>query len=260
MPSRLLTTSEALDLIQQEAAAERAAAGPDAPDPCPWVGVSTSWIYQVAKRTRDPLPCVTDQKGKHRLFDSDAVLTWFAEEFERRQDAEAPDLISTVATGVLITATAVATELGMHPNTMAQRLRTYSVKPARANGKATYYRLRDIIRTLTEALKTDDPDSLPPRERDAHWRAEARKDELLRSRGDLVPVDQARAAFGRLAGVLRDFYDLIPDMLEHRCGLSADALSQIQAEIDSARSSHANAVESLLATLLAEPKPEPAHD
>jgi hypothetical protein len=266
--ARLLTTAETLELLLAEAGAERGAVDQGAPDPCPWVGGTTQWLRDMARRGEHPLPMAAPgQRGKSALFDPEAVREWFAEEFERRLADTGTPVLAGETTGILLTASMLAREIAIHPQTLARRLREYHVQPARVAGTHTYYRLGDMLAALTAAQRVEDPDSLPPTDRDAHWRAEARKDDVMKARRELVLTREAVAVVNALATLLRDAVDLIPDALESRCRLPAEALETVELEMDAVRRQIAIRVRELqeqmqpsrIPVLLAseEPAPEP---
>lgn len=242
----LVKIDEAWALVQAEAAAEREAAEPGADDPCAWVGGTPQWIRLMTKRASNPLPIAGyGNPNRAALFDPQTVREWFAEEFERRAAATEATVIGSQSTGILLTASMLARELGMHPQTLARRLREYNVQPARVGSVSTYYRLCDMLSALTAAQRVEDPDSLPPSDRDAHWRAEARKDDVLKTRRELVQTREAVGVLNALASLLRDACDLIPDALESRCQLSSAALAVVEREIDNVRSQIATRVREL---------------
>ncbi len=249
----LLSVDQTVALLLAEAEAERAVADPTAPDPCAWVGSSRGWVDDLIKRPLNPLPVHVRGKGHrgggHRLHPG-AVRQWFAEEFERRNAPPTPDaIIASPDTGILLTASALARELGMHPQTLTRRLRDYRVEPRRQTAGVTWYRLSDMLGALTAAAKAEDPSTLPPQDRDAHWRAEAREDEVRKSRRELIPVGEALGLMNTLAGALRDFYDLIPDTLEGKCGLGPEALALVERELDDARRANAAQLREIQAQL-----------
>jgi hypothetical protein len=259
MAEDLITTAELLRFFAAEADAERAVAGDGAPDPCPWVGTTTQWVSKMVTRPRNPLPvAVPGAVGRPSLYVPADVRLWFAEEFERQLPA---DVLISPETGVLLPYYILAREIGMHPSTLAKRIADYAVQPARHSGTKTLYRLRDLYEALLAATKAEDPDALPPSDRDAHWRAEARKDEVMTKRRDLVTAKDAEATLSALAVVLRDACDLIPDALEARCHLPAAALELVVEAIDATRRDISAKVVALRAELLTQapdPDPEPA--
>jgi hypothetical protein len=248
----LLTSKETLTLLQSEAAAKRAAADLAAPDPCAWLGNDRVWIHKMVDRAVNPLPAYTREgQGRATQFDPAAVRQWFAEELDRRASPPADDVMVCGPDGVLLSASTFAREIGTHPQTLARRLRDYRVDPRRVIGGHPYYRLRDILDALNAAAKTQDPNSLSPQDRDAHWRAEAREDEVRKNRGELIPVNDALNLVHVLASALRDGCDLIPDALEAKCNLSPEALAVVENEIDNVRRTMAAGLRDTQARLLA---------
>lgn len=232
----LVNTTEALGLLLAEAKDERALMEPGDPDPCRWVGTNTAWVVRMVSRPEDPLPCeIPGPKGRGHRFNPIAVRQWFAEELERQAERRAQPILSSPSTGLLVTASAVALDLGMAPQTMQKRLRDYQVQPVKREGTAVYFRFKDVLQTLLQVTKDEDPDSLPPVDRDAHWRAESRKDQVLKERRELVDRSEASTVLARLAGVLRDSCDLITDRLEALHLLAPEVLETVQNEMDATR-------------------------
>lgn len=260
----LLTTAEALALIHEAAAQMRAVAEPGEPDPCAWVGTNRVWMSTLYSRPEHPLPIAIpgSRSGGHR-FDPRDVREWFAQEYARHQAKREVGVISGEATGILLTASALARELGQHPNTLAKRLREYRVEPVRTNNQAAYYQLGDMLAALTAGAQIDDPDSLPPTDRAAFWAAEARRDAVMQARSELVSTREAVVVLNALCGVLRDGCDLVVDAVESRCSVAPDVLAVIEGEMDSVRRQIANKIRELQVQLrqdaaeaLSEPEPE----
>lgn len=240
--AKLLSTTELITLFAHEAAAERAVADPNQPDPCSWYQPSVGWVMRMSHREPDPLPVAIPGgrgKGNSHRFDVGDAREWFAAEVERHLAKREAEILTGAATGVLMTCTMLARELGTAPDTLAKRLRDWKVQPARQSTSHTYYRLADMLGALQAAAKAEDPDSLPPTERDAHYRAEARKDDLMKSRRELIPVSEAIPLINSLASLLRDFYDLVEDTLETQCGLPPPAILAVRQQLDEVRTAQA---------------------
>lgn len=247
----LLSLREVREVLAAEVRAVRAALAEGARDP--WLrGYSDSdhWVRTQTVREVDPLPIAArgaaGRGGGHR-FDRSAVLAWFGRELERRQQAVAGDVIQGEGDGAtLLTAVGFAREIGKSPQDFQRRLADYGVEPARVtDGGRRYFRLADLVEALLGSARQDDPDSLSPTDRDAHYRAEGRKDSLLLSRRELVTTGDAVAVVNALAGLLRDACDLIPDALESRCQLPPEALAVVERELDACRAGIADQVRQL---------------
>lgn len=252
----LLSLREVREVLAGEVRAVRAALAPGARDPFSR-GYSDSdhWVRAQTERETDPLPIaqrgVGGGRGGGHRFDQAAVRAWWSRELQRRQHAADGDVIQGEGDGgTLLTAIGFAREIGRTPQDLQRRLADYGVQPARVtDGGRRYYRLADLVEVLLAGARQDDPDSLPPTDRDAHYRAEARKDALLLSRRELVTTADAVTVVNALAGLLRDACDLIPDALESRCQLAPEALVVVERELDVCRAGIADQVRQLAARL-----------
>lgn len=196
-------------------------------------------ILQLVNRDRDPLPTVGPvAKGKPAWFDWDHVLEWFDAEVDRRAAGQQNTVVS-LTDGIQLTVSAFARELGRHPQTVARIVNEWNVEPiarrATRGGETDFYRLRDLLDAITASTTDTDPDSLPATERDAYYRSEMRKDELLRNRRELVRVDEAIEIFNAVVSPLRDAFDLLPDALERQAKLTPEALVIVETVADNFR-------------------------
>lgn len=224
---------------------------------------TTRTITAWASRAENPLPSSrsnTGQRAQYR-FDWDEVLEWLEAESDRLE-AATPETISSLATGIQVTVRAIARELEADPQTILRRIQTWNIRPVDRRtiqgGAVDYYQLRHILDALTASARTEDPDSLPAIERDAYYRSEMRKDELRKSRRELIEADEARAILAEIVAVRRDFYDLLPDILETEATLLPEALELVQRQIDKARAREAETLLELNARLTPQPVAEAA--
>lgn len=207
-------------------------------------------IQAWAARSEYALPSTRSNTGPRAQyrFDWDEVLEWLEREADRQESAN-PEFLSTAATGIQVTARALSRELEMSPETLLARLRDWNVRPVDRRtvqgGAVDYYRLRHILDALTASQRAEDPDSLPAAERDAYYRSEQRKDDLRKSRRELIEVDEARMLLAEIVEVRSNFYDLIPDRLHRLVGLTAEALVRLESEIDKLRAEEAAVLEDL---------------
>lgn len=211
---------------------------------------TTQTFIKWSKRPDNPLPLarVGVHNGLETLYDWDSVLEWLEAEADRLEAGEI-DFIATKIDGIQVTLRSLSRELEMHVDTLTARVRAWNVQPV-ANrtirrGPVDFYRLRDLLDALTASARAEDPDSLPAQERDAFYRSELRKDELRKSRGELIEIDDARAVLSQIVAVRRDFYDLLVDTLEQRANLAPDHLDLVQVEIDKVRAEEAQALVAL---------------
>ena len=127
-------------------------------------------------------------------------------------------------------------------DTVSRRLR--DVRQSGERSGFPVYHMRDVAPAMCgdgrQAVSGDDdfdPLKLPPKDRD-HWFASEQKRVKLEAdlRG-LIPAEDVErvlaAAFKSLSGSL----DMLPDVLERECGLSAAAVQQCIKAIDGARQS-----------------------
>lgn len=201
-------------------------------------------IQSWASRPDHPLPSTRSNNGQraHYRFDWDEALEWIEQEADRQENAN-PEFLSSVSSGIQVTVRALSRELEMAPETLLGRLRDWNIRPVDRRtvqgGAVDYYQLKHIFDALTASARIEDPDSLPAGERDAYYRSEQRKDDLRKSRGELIQVDDARMVLADLVEIRSNFYDLIPDRLQRHIGLTPEALTLIETEIDKLRAEEA---------------------
>jgi len=73
----------------------------------------------------------------------------------------------------------------------------------------------------TGASSEIDPEKLDPFKRRAHYQAEAEKLVLQQKRGELVPRIEMEAEQGRVAKIVTECLETLPDKLERDAGLTA---------------------------------------
>jgi hypothetical protein len=128
-------------------------------------------------------------------------------------------------------------ETGKDRASVDKKIRLGIITPIKGAKGQPLYKLRDLI-DLTfyrdDAGKVD-IDRLDPFRRKAHYSAELDKLKMLRESGQLIPASQVEAEQARVAKILTQFLDTLPDILERDCGASATLLQKIEQRIDSCR-------------------------
>lgn len=97
--------------------------------------------------------------------------------------------------------------------------------------------VRGYIRFLrnTGATTETDPDKLEPFKRKAHYMAETEKLQLQRMRGDLVPRIEVEQEQGRIAKIVGEGLETLPDIMERDSGATPKQLAKMQEVIDRLR-------------------------
>lgn len=80
-----------------------------------------------------------------------------------------------------------------------------------------------------------DPDTMTPKERLDHFRAESEKLKLSAALGQVIPVDQFERELARAFKSVASTLESLPDVLERDAGLSGAAVERCQALVDRLR-------------------------
>jgi len=87
----------------------------------------------------------------------------------------------------------------------------------------------------TGAAKELDPDKLEPFRRKAHYESEMSKLHLQRLRGELVPRIEVEQEQGRIAKIVAEGLETLPDIMERDTGATPKQLAKVQDVIDRIR-------------------------
>lgn len=139
--------------------------------------------------------------------------------------------------GVHVSLRQLGEESGFDRDTVSKRLRNAGVQPNGKRGGHPVYRLRDALPALftRDEEGKKDPDLLEPFQRKAHYQAEREALELATSRRELIPRIEVEEEQARVAKIVVQALETLPDILERDCGLTGAAIAQAEAIIDRTR-------------------------
>ena len=150
--------------------------------------------------------------------------------------------------GLEVSLSTLAREFGLARETVKKRLAAGSVRPSGRNKGNDVYRMGEAARAIiafeyggVEVNK--DPDKMQPKEMLDHYKGQNEKIKFDRDSGRLVEVDDHRIVVADMAKILMQEVETLPDMLEQRCGLSADEVELVENAINTARDSLAEKLE-----------------
>lgn len=145
--------------------------------------------------------------------------------------------VVSLPTGTNLSIRQLAEECGFDRDTIAKRIRNAGLVPAGKRGGHAVYRLREVLPVLYkmgEDGKTD-PEKLDPFHRKAHYQAEREALELSTSRRDVIPRIEVEEEQARIAKIIVQALETLPDILERDCGLAGTALAKVETTIDKVR-------------------------
>ncbi|MES1927528.1 DUF1441 family protein [Salinisphaera sp. T31B1] len=136
-------------------------------------------------------------------------------------------------------ASKLAKAFGLHRNTVMNRLNEADIRPVAKQGNAPLYALKDAGPALfAHHFATGnalDPDTLDPQSRKAWYQSENERLEFEKAQRHLVPDADVAAEQALLVKAIVNGLDSLPDVLERECGLNAEQLEAVVAEIDAMR-------------------------
>jgi phage terminase Nu1 subunit (DNA packaging protein) len=80
-----------------------------------------------------------------------------------------------------------------------------------------------------------DPDKLDPFQRKAHYQAEHEALKLQTERAELVPRIEVEQEMARIAKIIAQCFDTLPDRLERDCGMQPVAVAKVERCLDEVR-------------------------
>jgi phage terminase Nu1 subunit (DNA packaging protein) len=92
-----------------------------------------------------------------------------------------------------------------------------------------------FLQRTHEAPGDQDPDKLEPFRRSAHYRAEAEKLRVMRDRGEVVAREDAEAEMARVAKIVVETLETLPDLLERDTGATPKQVALAERVIDALR-------------------------
>jgi hypothetical protein len=139
--------------------------------------------------------------------------------------------------GLHVSITQLSEETGRTRETIARKLAAGNVPPSGYVRKQPVYRLRDaleVLYTLDESGARD-PDKLEPHSRHSHYKAEREKLALAADAGEYIPREDYRDEVARVAKLVAQSLDAIPDLLERDCAATPPMIVRVQDELDKLR-------------------------
>lgn len=136
---------------------------------------------------------------------------------------------------------ALADEFGIDRRTVKKRLE--GIAPAgESSGGHPAWRLRDVAGAVLglRAPVPDgvvDPDTMPPKERLDHYRAEREKSKWEQEQRISIPAPEVEAVVAAAFKVLSQGLDTIPDVLENDCALGPAEVERSIEVVDGIRDS-----------------------
>ena len=134
----------------------------------------------------------------------------------------------------------LSTAFGPARETISKRLKQAEVMAVKKRAGFDVFHIGHAARAILAGEmpsfeNVDDPDSLPPKERLDFYRGENEKCKYLTGSGQLVEVADVAAEMAGIVKICIRTLDTLPDMLEMKCGLSADGVQVVELECDNAR-------------------------
>lgn len=124
----------------------------------------------------------------------------------------------------------------VHRQTVAARLKNVPLAPG-SNSKLKLYLVTDVLTELMipTALPGEDPSSMLPADRLAHWKAENERIKFEQETGQLIPAADVAREFSLLVKSVVMVLETLPDILERDCALTPAAVTRVQEAIDDLR-------------------------
>lgn len=124
----------------------------------------------------------------------------------------------------------------VHRQTVAARLKNVPLAPG-SNAKLKLYLVTDVLAELMlpSAAPGDDPATMIPGDRLAHWKAENERIKFEQETGQLIPAEKVAREYSLLVKSVVMVLETLPDMLERDCALTPAAVARVQEVIDDLR-------------------------
>jgi hypothetical protein len=136
---------------------------------------------------------------------------------------------------VLLSLSQLAAEFKCARETMRTRLDQSNVQPAANRAGYPVYRLREAVVAWMTSSAGIDPETLPPFQRHASYKADRERIQLQTERGELVPVADVQREQARILTIMSRALDVLPDLVERDVGATADQLTKIEKCCDAVR-------------------------
>lgn len=124
---------------------------------------------------------------------------------------------------------------GFDRRTIRKRLESLQSQPG--PGNALLFDSKVALRMLfvTASAGEIDPETMSPKERLDHFRAEREKTKLLAEAGELIPRDEYRRDLTAVIKLLAVSLESLPDVLERDAGIDGAAVERCRQVIDGLR-------------------------
>ena len=134
----------------------------------------------------------------------------------------------------------LSTAFGPARETISKRLKQANIMAVKKRSGFDVFHIGEAARAILAGEmpsfeKVEDPDALPPKERLDYYRGENEKRKFLTESGHLADVADVAAEMAGIVKICIRTLDTLPDMLEMKCGLSAEGVQVVELECDHAR-------------------------
>lgn len=137
--------------------------------------------------------------------------------------------VTELRTGIRLSISQIASELGMSRNTVARRIEDRGIRADGRRGGYPVYRLRDLGPIMFGAAVSPedesgrpDPNRMAPQDRRAHYQAENEKLKFEQDCGQLILASEVHGQMAQIAKIVTRFLATLPDVFERdtRCPTS----------------------------------------
>ena len=142
----------------------------------------------------------------------------------------------------------LASAFGPARETISKRLKNANVISTRQRKGNPVFHIGAAARAILadempEFEEVADPDKLHPKDRMDWYRGSNEKNKFLVESGDLISRKDGTIEMASVVKILIRTLDIIPDLLEMKCGLSAAEIQIVENECDNARNDLAEKLE-----------------
>jgi len=116
---------------------------------------------------------------------------------------------------------------------LRRKLDDARVAPSGERGGHPVYRLRDVVEAW--GMDRTDTNKMDPVQRRAHYQAELEQLELETRKREVIPRIEVEQEQARVAKVITQMLDTLPDVLERDCGLAPAQVARVEERIDQVR-------------------------
>ena len=135
--------------------------------------------------------------------------------------------------------------LGITRDSVRQRIAR--IEPIKEKNGYPVYHLRDVVRLIEDPIN-EDPENLPPVKRKAWYEGEARRVDIEKKKGELIPVEDITKVWAETLKKIMLTLDTLVDVVERDIGLNPYQIASIQGIIDQQRETLYKQLCSLTAT------------